>query len=122
MEPIMANERDKSANPKGGPMDPNASGKTAGSNTQSQGGISHAIAEQARADYDPATGLPNGPLGRHAAPIRESLDDGGGDDAHDGRAHHRRGHAQRGRHRGFDRSPERAIAAAFSWRGCVRWR
>jgi hypothetical protein len=84
----MANEHDKSAHTQGDPMEADASGKHAGSNTQSQGGISHEVAERARADYDPATGMTHGPLGRHAAPIRQSLDEGGGDDPHDGRAHH----------------------------------
>jgi len=60
----------------GGPMDPAAAGKTAGSNTQSQGGISHQIAQAARDDYDPAAGLPGG-LPR-VDPPGLSLDEGGG--------------------------------------------
>jgi hypothetical protein len=84
----MANERDKSANPQGGPMDSNVGGKTAGSNTQSQGGISHKVAERARAEFDPAMGIPNGPLGSRTAPMKNSLDQGDGSDAGDGREQH----------------------------------
>lgn len=59
----------------GGPMDPAASGKTAGSNTQSQGGISHEVAQAAREHFDPAAGLPGG-LPR-VDPPGLSLDQGG---------------------------------------------
>lgn len=59
----------------GGPMDPAAEGKSAGSNTQSQGGISHKVAQAAREDFDPAAGLPGG-LPR-VDPPGLSLDQGG---------------------------------------------
>ena len=68
----------------GGPMDPDAQGKTAGSNTQSQGGISHKVAQSAREDFDPAAGLPGG-LPR-VDPPGLSLDEGGGGRAHKGSA------------------------------------
>lgn len=84
----MASEHDTPARSQGEPGNPGDNARTAGSNTQSQGGISHEVAERARADYDPATGLTDGPLGAQAAPIRQSLDNGGGSDPHDGRAHH----------------------------------
>ncbi|WP_336808501.1 hypothetical protein [Fulvimonas yonginensis] len=71
----------------GGPMAPDAEGKTAGANTQSQGGIGHRVVEAAREQYDPATGLPGGPLGK-VDPPKMSLDEGGGEDPADGRAHH----------------------------------
>jgi hypothetical protein len=73
--------------PTASPMAPDAEGKTAGSNTQSQGGISREVAQAAREDFDPATGLPGGPLGR-VDPPRMSLDQGGGKTPSDGRAHH----------------------------------
>ncbi|MCX7514634.1 hypothetical protein [Frateuria sp. STR12] len=70
----MGNEHDK-REPIGGPMAPDAEGKTAGSNTQSQGGISHKVARSAREDFDPAAGLPGG-LPR-VDPPGMSLDQGG---------------------------------------------
>lgn len=69
------------------PMDPNAPGKTAGANTQSQGGIGAKLAQAAREEFDAATGSPAGPLGR-VDPPRTALDSGGGDAPADGRAHH----------------------------------
>jgi hypothetical protein len=68
------NERERGSI--GGPMDPDAQGKTAGSNTQSQGGISHRVAQAAHEDFDPAAGLPGG-LPR-VDPPGPSLDEGGG--------------------------------------------
>lgn len=44
--------------PAGGPMAPDDGGKTAGSNTQSQGGISREVAQAARGQFDPAAGVP----------------------------------------------------------------
>lgn len=44
------------------PMDPNAPGKTAGANTQSQGGIGAKLAQAAREEFDAATGSPAAPL------------------------------------------------------------
>jgi hypothetical protein len=61
--------------PAGGPMDPGATGKSAGSNTQSQGGISREVAQAAREEFDPAAGLPGG-LPR-VDPPGLSLDEGG---------------------------------------------
>jgi hypothetical protein len=83
-EPAMANQHDKPANTR---HDPTA-GNTAGANTQSQGGISHQVAQAAAGSVDPTAGLPNGPLGAHVALVRQSLDEGGGKDPPDGRAHH----------------------------------
>jgi hypothetical protein len=84
----MGDERnEREQQPIGGPMAPDAEGKTAGSNTQSQGGISRKVAQAAREEFDPATGLPGGPLGR-VDPPRMSLDEGGGGTPSDGRAHH----------------------------------
>lgn len=80
----MANQHDKPANTR---HDPTAS-TTAGANTQSQGGISHRVAQAAAGPVDPTAGLPNGPLGAHVALVRQSLDEGGGKDPPDGRAHH----------------------------------
>lgn len=71
----------------GDPMDPSAGGKTAGSNTQSQGGISHKVVEAAHADYDPGAGLPGGPLGGSIDPPPLSIEQGDGP-PHDGWAHH----------------------------------
>jgi hypothetical protein len=84
----MGNESDKRGQGSTGSsaMPPDAEGKTAGSNTQSQGGISRKVAQAAHEDFDPATGLPGGPLGR-VDPPRMSLDEGGGDTPSDGRAH-----------------------------------
>lgn len=59
----------------GGPMAPDAGGKTAGSNTQSQGGISRKVAQAAREEFDPAAGLPGG-LPR-VDPPGLALDEGG---------------------------------------------
>lgn len=56
-------------------MAPDAEGKTAGSNTQSQGGISHEVAQAARGQFDAAAGLPGG-LPR-VDPPGLSLDEGG---------------------------------------------
>ena len=81
----MGNERDERGI--GKPMPPDADGKTAGANTQSQGGISHKVAQAAREEFDAATGLPGGPRGG-ADPPKMSLDEGGGDAPGDGRAHH----------------------------------
>lgn len=58
----------------GGPMAPDAEGKTAGSNTQSQGGISHKVAQAAREEFDTAAGVP-GNLPR-VDPPGLSLDEG----------------------------------------------
>jgi len=69
----QSNDRDRE--PIGGPMDPDATGKTAGSNTQSQGGISHKVAQAAREEFDTAAGLPGG-LPR-VDPPGASLDEGG---------------------------------------------
>ena len=82
----MADERNEGKST-AGPTAPDAQGKTAGANTQSQGGISHEVAQAAREAFDPATGLPGGPLGKARAP-KVALDEGGGDDPADGRAHH----------------------------------
>ncbi|MGN2251336.1 hypothetical protein ACFWZ1_14790 [Frateuria sp. GZRe14] len=72
----MSNQRDdRGREPMGGPMDAGAGGKTAGSNTQSQGGISHKVAQAAREDFDAAAGLPGG-LPR-VDPPGLSLDEGG---------------------------------------------
>src|SRR5690349_6312594 len=72
----MGNERnERGREPIGGPMAPDADGKTAGSNTQSQGGISHQAAQAAREEFDAAAGLPGG-LPRVDPPGR-SLDEGG---------------------------------------------
>jgi hypothetical protein len=72
----------------GGPMDPDAGGKTAGPNTQSQGGIHHEVAQAGRAAFDPAAGMPGGPLGGRTDPPDDSLDEGGAGRPHDSRAHH----------------------------------
>ena len=57
----MGNQRDeRGREPVGGPMAPDAGGKTAGSNTQSQGGISRKVAQAAREEFDAAAGLPGG--------------------------------------------------------------
>ena len=66
-------ERDRE--PVGGPLAPGAGGKTVGSNTQSQGGISHKVAQAAREEFDTAAGLPGG-LPR-VDPPGLSLDEGG---------------------------------------------
>ncbi|HET6806510.1 MAG TPA: hypothetical protein VFH59_13835 [Frateuria sp.] len=72
----MGNQPDeRNREPIGGPMAPDAEGKTAGSNTQSQGGISREVAQAARKDFDAAAGLPGG-LPRVDPPGR-SLDQGG---------------------------------------------
>jgi len=84
----MANQHDTPADTRGDPADPDGGGKTAGSNTQSQGGIGHHAAQAAGGPVDPTVGMPNGPLGEHPAPIRQHLDEGGGRHPHDGRAHH----------------------------------
>jgi hypothetical protein len=55
-------------------MAPDAGGKTAGSNTQSQGGISRKVAQAAHEAFDPAAGLPGG-LPR-VEPPGLSLDEG----------------------------------------------
>lgn len=84
----MGDEHDqRGRRPTASPMAPDAEGKTAAPNTQSQGGIGHEVARAAREDFDPSTGLPGGPLGR-ADPPRMSLDQGGGKAPSDGRAHH----------------------------------
>ncbi|UGB37660.1 hypothetical protein [Frateuria soli] len=57
----MGNQRnERGREPVGGPMAPDAEGKTAGSNTQSQGGISRKVAQAAREESDAAAGLPGG--------------------------------------------------------------
>jgi hypothetical protein len=72
----MGNERnEREREPIGGPMAPDAGGKTAGSNTQSQGGISREVAQAAREESDAAAGLPGG-LPR-VDPPGLSLDEGG---------------------------------------------
>ena len=65
----------------------NAGGKTAGSDTQSQGGIGREVAQEARAQFGPTTGLPAGSRGERMDAPGPSLDEGD-DDPHDGRAHH----------------------------------
>lgn len=52
-----------------------SSGKTAGENTQSQGGIRHSEAEEARTNFDPASGGQGGHLGVDLP--GPSLDEGG---------------------------------------------
>lgn len=84
----MADPHHTPTGTQGDPADPDAGGKTAGSNTQSQGGISQRVAREASGPVDPTAGLPNGPLGRRAEPIRQNLDAGGDGQPHDGRAHH----------------------------------
>lgn len=75
-ESAMGDERnERGREPVGGPMAPDAAGKTAGSNTQSQGGISHEVAQAAREAFDAAAGLPGG-LPR-VDPPGVSLDEGG---------------------------------------------
>ena len=72
----MGNERnEREREPIGGPMAPDAGGKTAGSNTQSQGGISRKVAQAAREEFDASAGLPGG-LPR-VDPPGLSLDEGG---------------------------------------------
>ena len=78
------NEHDRDAI--GGPMDPDAPGKSAGSNTQSQGGISPRVAQAARSQFDAAAGLPGG-LPK-VDPPPNALDQGGGGRSHSGRAEH----------------------------------
>lgn len=57
----MAHQRDdRQPGPGAGPMAPDADGKTAGSNTQSQGGIGPGVARAAHGQADPAAGLPGG--------------------------------------------------------------
>lgn len=73
--------------PQGGPKEPDAAGKSAGKNTQSQGGIGRKAAREARERHDPGTGLPGGPLGRRAPVTGQSLDAGGGGEPGDGRVH-----------------------------------
>lgn len=58
-------------------------GKTAGENTQSQGGIGHHAAASASKTVNPRAGSPKGAVDMPGP----SLDDGGGEDPHDGRAH-----------------------------------
>lgn len=53
--------------------------KTAGKNTQSQGGIGREVARRARAHPDPATGGPGDSRGGHVPVPGPSLDEGGGD-------------------------------------------
>lgn len=83
----MGEEHDEHGQrPTGTPMAPGAEQrKTAGSNTQSQGGIGRKAAQAAREDFDAGAGLPGGPLGR-VDPPRMSLDEGRGMPS-DGRAH-----------------------------------
>ena len=72
----MGNERnEREREPIGGPMAPDAGGKTAGSNTQSQGGISHQVAQAAREEFGAAAGVPGGLPRVH--PPGMSLDEGG---------------------------------------------
>ncbi|MDO1530245.1 hypothetical protein QMK61_15515 [Fulvimonas sp. R45] len=54
-------------------------GKTAGRNTQSQGGIGREAAQRARRHPDPAAGGPGDPRGGHVPVPGPSLDEGGGD-------------------------------------------
>lgn len=61
--------------PAASPMAPGAKGKAAGSNTQSQGGISRKVAQAAREEFDASAGLPGG-LPR-VDPPGLSLDEGG---------------------------------------------
>lgn len=83
----MGDERNEHGRePIGGPMAPDAEGKTAGSNTQSQGGISHEVAQSAREHFDPAAGLPGG-MSR-VDPVGLSLDEGGGGRSHTGSVEH----------------------------------
>lgn len=73
--------------PYDGPSDERAGSKNAGSNTQSQGGISRKVVEAAHADFDPAAGLPGGPPGGPVDQQPLSIEQGDGP-PHDGRAHH----------------------------------
>ncbi len=80
----MAHPHDREPR-QGGPMDPAGEGKTAGSNTQSQGGISHEVAESARRERSASAGVTD--MDR-VDPNGLSLDEGGGEYPQDGRAHH----------------------------------
>lgn len=72
----MGNQRnERGREPIGGPTDPESGGKTAGSNTQSQGGISHKVAQAAHREFDASAGVPGG-LPR-VDPPGLSLDEGG---------------------------------------------
>lgn len=68
----------------GTPTQDDGNGKTAGENTQSQGGIGHHAAAAAGTSVNPQAGSPKGAVDMPGP----SLDAGGGDDPHDGRAHH----------------------------------
>jgi len=69
-----------------GPPGPDAPDRSAGSSTQGQGGISHRVAQAARAQFDAAAGLPGG-LPK-VDPPAHALDQGGGARSHSGRAEH----------------------------------
>lgn len=65
------------------PTQASDTGKTAGENTQSQGGIGHHAAASASKSVNPQAGSPKGAVDMPGP----SLDSGGGADPRDGRAH-----------------------------------